>query len=89
MSGTIVNHAILKRYETLVEELYAEPENEEILGSFLHPVVAKIRLLQKTPEVFTAIATRRKRSKPPKQTQVKSADIKILFNENKQQTEKE
>ena len=81
MSGTIVNHAILQRYEKLVEELYAEPANEEILGSFLHPVVAR-----EAPEVFTAIATRRKSPKPPKQTQVKYADIRTLFKENKQTT---
>ena len=35
MSGSIVNHTILSRYQNLVEELYLEPTDEEIIGTFL------------------------------------------------------
>ena len=39
MPGTIINHTLLRRYETLVKELYTYPKNEEILGTFLHSSV--------------------------------------------------
>ena len=36
MPGTVRNHMLLERYIQLVEELYVEPKEEQILGSFLH-----------------------------------------------------
>lgn len=33
------NHLLLERYDKLVRERYAEPKNEEIIGSFMVPVV--------------------------------------------------
>ena len=38
MPGTVSNLLVLKIYWQL-EEHYAEPKNEEILGSFLHTIV--------------------------------------------------
>jgi len=37
MPGTIINQLLMERYKQLVETLYAEPNEEEILGSFLTP----------------------------------------------------
>ena len=36
MPGTVNNLLVMEKYRQLVEELYSEPKNEEILGSFLH-----------------------------------------------------
>ena len=36
MSGTVVNQLLIERYKQLVEKLYIELKNEEILGSFLN-----------------------------------------------------
>ena len=35
MSGNVVNHLLLTPYEKLLNELYIEPKNEEIVGTFL------------------------------------------------------
>ena len=35
LPGTIKNHLIMDRYQQLVLDLYTEPKDEEILGSFL------------------------------------------------------
>ena len=36
MAGTVVNHLLMEKHRQLVETLYTEPKDEEILGSFLH-----------------------------------------------------
>ena len=38
MPGTVSNLLVLEKYQQLVE-VYTEPKNEEILGSFLHAIV--------------------------------------------------
>ena len=43
MPATISNLLVLEKYWQLVEELYTEPKNEEILGSFLHAIVTDQR----------------------------------------------
>ena len=43
MPGTVSNLLVLEKYWQLVEELYTEPKNEEILGSFLHAIVTDQR----------------------------------------------
>ena len=43
MPGTISNLLVMEKYWQLVEELYTEPKNEEILGSFLHAIVTDQR----------------------------------------------
>ena len=35
MIGSFVNHLLLTRYESLFKELYIEPEDEEIVDTFL------------------------------------------------------
>ena len=35
--GTLIILLLMEKYKQLVEQLYIEPENEEILGSFLEP----------------------------------------------------
>ena len=35
MVGSIINHHLLVRYESLLKELYIEPKGEEIIGTFL------------------------------------------------------
>ena len=37
MPGTIINQLLMEKYKQLVETLYAEPNEEKILGSFLTP----------------------------------------------------
>ena len=43
MSGTVSSLLVLEKYWQLVEELYTEPKNEEILGSLLHAIVTDQR----------------------------------------------
>ena len=35
MSGSVVNHWLLSRYETLLRNLYIEPKDDKIMGTFL------------------------------------------------------
>ena len=35
MIGSVVNHLLLTRYESLLKELYIEPKDEEIVSTFL------------------------------------------------------
>ena len=35
MPGTVINQLLMKRYKQLVETLYTEPKEEELLGTFL------------------------------------------------------
>ena len=42
MPGTIINHTLLRRYETLVKELYTYPKNEEILERFSTPRLSQM-----------------------------------------------
>ena len=43
MPGTVSNLLVLGKYWQLVEDLYTEPKNEEIFGSFLHAIVTDQR----------------------------------------------
>ena len=43
MPGTVSNLSVLEKYLQLVEKLYTEPKNEEILGSFLHAIATDQR----------------------------------------------
>lgn len=42
MPHMIINYTLLQRYEILVKELYTEPKNEEILGTFLDSVITDV-----------------------------------------------
>ena len=35
MPGTVKNHLLMEKYKEIVNERYAEPKDEEVLGSFL------------------------------------------------------
>ena len=35
MPGSVINQLLMERYKQLVETLYTEPKEEEILGTFL------------------------------------------------------
>ena len=35
MSGTVKNHLLMEKYKEIVNKRYAEPNDEEVLGSFL------------------------------------------------------
>ena len=39
--GTCINLLLLGRYEKLIQETYTEPQNEDILGSYLCPQAEK------------------------------------------------
>ena len=66
MPGSIVNHLLLSRYETLLRELYIEPKDEEIMGTFLS-VMNEPAIEDEPPQ------PRKERSKP--KNTVKSKDI--------------
>ena len=36
--STCVNILLMEKYKQLVQQLYIQPKNEEILGSFLQPI---------------------------------------------------
>ena len=59
MSGTVSNPLVLEKYWQLVEELYTEPKNEEILGSFLHDIVTDQRPppAEKNTEIKKAVSS--------------------------------
>ena len=43
MPGTVSKLLVLGKYWQLVEDLYTEPKNEEIFGSFVHAIVTDQR----------------------------------------------
>ena len=53
MPGTVSNLLVLEKYWQLVEDLYTEPKNEEILGSFymLLSRITALLQLRKTPKL--------------------------------------
>ena len=82
MSGTIANHTILQEYENLAKELYVEPENEEILGFFLHLIMKDL-----------SGAGGKKRNTPAgnkstTRTTVKCANLRVLFKACKNEQQK-
>ena len=61
MPGTVINHLLIERYKKLVETLYTEPKEEEILLTFLQ--------LENTGEqdLFSVAPKQKKKPKcPPK-----------------------
>ena len=76
MIGSVVNHLLLFRYESLFKELYVEPEDEEIVGTFLS-------LAQHANEIGEIAETepRPRQPKPNRQKkkEVNSRDIRDMF----------
>lgn len=88
MSGTCVNLLLLERYKQLTEELYLEPKEEIVLGSFLVPI--------QTPQIQDRVQRKRSQKKPENagKPTTTSRDIRQYFRdrqvveENKSEQEK-
>ena len=91
MLGSIVNHLILQKYETLLKELYIEPKEEAIIGTFLslryeweNDNQEDFEIVENM-EIEAQPAERGKggkaKMKPPKK-EVKSKDIRDMFKNN-------
>ena len=50
MPGSIVNYTLLQRHENLIREVYTEPKEEEVMGTFLPNLFMQPR--QKTIRIF-------------------------------------
>ena len=76
MIGSVVNHLLLTRYELLLKELYIEPKDKEIVGTFLS-------LAQHANEIGEIAKTepRPRQPKPNRQKkkEVNSRDIRDMF----------
>ena len=72
------NQMLLKKYEEMVNTLYVEPKNEEVLGSFLVPAMIP---QDRRDNKATDSSTKRKKKKTNKETQ-KSVDIRSFFQED-------
>ena len=71
------NHLLLERYEKVGQERYAEPKDEEIIGSFMIPVTRK-------PELpWPAARKKPLKRKTNNQEVVGVRDIKTFFNRNR------
>ena len=85
MLGNIVNHLILEKYETLLKELYIEPKEEAIIGTFLSLRYECENANQEDFEIIENMEIEAERAiggkakiKPPKK-EVKSKDIRDMF----------
>ena len=84
MVGNIINHHLLVRYESLLRELYIEPKDEEIINTFLsirnehENVNHEIEAVQAEPLKKTG----------QKKTEVKSKDIRDMFQNSHQNPRK-
>ena len=82
MNGySVRNQMLLQKYQELVNDLYVEPKNEEILGSYMVPCI------EPHPKRTAPISKNKERI--PKRKTTKGADIRSLFrrieNQNRQQ----
>ena len=71
MACSIINHLLIARYEKLLGELYLEPKDEEIMGTFLSVIRENdfVRTDQCTP--CEALSSTKKKKK----AEVRSRDI--------------
>ena len=79
MIGSVVNHHLLIRYESLLKELYIEPKDEEIVGTFLS--LAQVNDMEEIEA-----EPRPRRPKPHKKKEVNSRDIRDMFRIPKKKT---
>ena len=79
ISGTVINLLLMERHIQLVKELYTEPKNEEILGSYLHAEATGVDLPIPLPR-NSPLSKRRKRS-----SDVQMKDIRNFLNRNQTQ----
>ena len=73
MPGTLINQLLMERYKQLVETLYTEPKEEEILGTFLE--------LENTGEQDLAPVAPKQKKKPkrPPESDKNQKDIQSYF----------
>ena len=73
MPGTVINQLLMERCKQLVETLYTEPKEEEILRKFLQ--------LENTGEQDLAPVARKQKKNPkcPPETDKNQKDIQIYF----------
>ena len=71
--GTCINLLLLGRYEKLIQETYTEPQNEEILGSYLYPQPEKGYQEQGEKRYMT------KKVKVAKKKEERTKDIRKFF----------
>ena len=73
MSGTVINQLLMERYKQLVETLYTEPKEEEILRTFLQ--------LENTGEQDLALVAPKQKKKPkcPPESDKNQKDIRSYF----------
>ena len=80
MLGSIINHHLLVRYESLLKELYIEPKDEEIIGTFLSIRNEHENVNQEIEiEIEAAQTEPLKKTGQKKNTGVKSKDIRDMF----------
>ena len=71
-SYSVRNQMLLQKYLELVKQLYIEPKNEEIVGSFMVPII--------DPDTRRAATGSKKKERIPKQnTTTNGTDIRTLF----------
>ena len=81
ISGTVTNLLIMEKYRQLVQELYTDPKDEELFGSFLHAEANGNALTI----AASSIAPVPKILKKP---EVQMQDIRKFFNRNQTQRDK-
>ena len=79
MVGSIINHHLLVRYESLLKELYIEPKDEEIIGTFLSIRNEHENVNQEIEIEIEAVQTETLKKTDQKKTEVKSKDICDMF----------
>lgn len=78
MPGSVVNHLLITRYQQLLEELYIEPKDEEIIGTFLS--VSNLNEVEADQPPKPPLRNKGKQRKPQ---EVKSTDIRQMFKAQK------
>ena len=80
MVVSIINHHPLVRYESLLKELYIEPKDEEIIGTFLSIKSEHENVNQEIEIEIDAVQTEPlKKTGQKKKTEIKSKDIRDIF----------
>ena len=80
MLGSIINHHLLVKYESLLKKLHIEPKDEEVIGIFLSIRNELKNVNQKIEIEIEAVQTEPlKKTGQKKKTEVKSKDIRNMF----------
>ena len=78
--GTVINLLIMEKYIQLVQKLYTEPKDEDILGSFLLVETTGTDDVAKVPRALSEPKERKKKS------EVQTKDIRNFFERKSEQT---